>query len=359
MLWDRPCRFHKESGVECSQCPHYQPRGENILIIKLDAMGDVLRTTCILQGLKKLYPQGFITWITRPVSKELLQNNPYIDWVLTKDLDIQCMLQQEKFDLVLNPDASPASALIAVCATGKRKLGFGYKNNKVVPLNQEAEYWYLLGMDDNLKKANTRTYQSIILEMLKIPGEQFDIIVNLTPEEIAFARRFSEENKITKDKPVIGLNLDAGKRWQMKSWPLEYTVELAQLIDKRIRGQVILYGGPEERERNKSIVDRSKVPIIDAGTGNSVREFIALVNLCDILVASDSLALHIGVGLGKKVAALFGPTSSAEIELYGKGAKIVTPLPCRCCYRRCCNEKPNCMEAIKPQQVIACIEKLL
>ena len=40
---DRPCDPHKESGVKCNDCNYYQPISFKILIIKLDAVGDVLR----------------------------------------------------------------------------------------------------------------------------------------------------------------------------------------------------------------------------------------------------------------------------------------------------------------------------
>jgi len=42
---DRPCGYHKTDGVKCDDCQYYSLIGFEIFIIKLDAMGDVLRTT--------------------------------------------------------------------------------------------------------------------------------------------------------------------------------------------------------------------------------------------------------------------------------------------------------------------------
>ena len=50
---DRPCRFNKESGQTCPDCPHYARHGTRILVVKLAALGDVLRTTVLLPGLKE------------------------------------------------------------------------------------------------------------------------------------------------------------------------------------------------------------------------------------------------------------------------------------------------------------------
>lgn len=59
-----PCRPHKLHGVHCSSCGHYEPTRERILIIKLGAIGDVIRTTPLLHPLKKQFPQARISWIT-------------------------------------------------------------------------------------------------------------------------------------------------------------------------------------------------------------------------------------------------------------------------------------------------------
>jgi ADP-heptose:LPS heptosyltransferase len=69
------------------------------------------------------------------------------------------------------------------------------------------------------------------------------------------------------------------------------------------------------------------------------------------VVTGDTLALHAALGLGKRVVALFGPTSAAEIDTYGLGAKIVPDLECTCCYRPECNRRPSCMDSIQVEQV--------
>ena len=65
----------------------------------------------------------------------------------------------------------------------------------------------------------------------------------------------------------------------------------------------------------------------DAGL-HSLREFAAVINRCAVLVSSDSLAMHFGVALNKRLVVFFGPTSAAEIELYGLGEKLTAPLEC-------------------------------
>ena len=59
-----PCRPHKEHGVHCDGCPHLRRRRGRILLIKLGAAGDVIRTTPLLEPLGKEYPDHALTWIT-------------------------------------------------------------------------------------------------------------------------------------------------------------------------------------------------------------------------------------------------------------------------------------------------------
>ena len=61
---DIPCIYHKKEGVKCENCKYYEPLKEKILIIKLGAAGDVIRTTPILRVLRKKYPYANITWLT-------------------------------------------------------------------------------------------------------------------------------------------------------------------------------------------------------------------------------------------------------------------------------------------------------
>ena len=78
----------------------------------------------------------------------------------------------------------------------------------------------------------------------------------------------------------------------------------------------------------------------------------------DIVITADTLALHIATALQKKIVALFGPTSVNEIELYGKGIKLLALEGCKCYYKKYCSEEISCMEKITPDMVIKAIAEL-
>jgi heptosyltransferase-2 len=358
--WDRPCKFHKEYGAHCEGCPHYSRIDFKILIIKLEAVGDVLRTTCILHGLKEKYKDSHITWVTGIAAFPLFQNNNLVDIVLDCSAESLLRMQSEVYDLVFNPDASPNSAILATLAKGKVKRGFGYnEKGHVYPFDQEAQKWFEMGMFDDIKKANTETYQKIISDMLGAWSSTYDIIFNLDESERSLAEHFAEKHKVSEEDLVIGLNTGAGGRWQNKKWTRKGYLDLIRLIKKELKGcKILLYGGIEETERNRYLMKRED-GLIDTGCHNTLREFGAMLNLCDILVTGDTMALHIAVALKKKVVALFGPTSQAEIELYSRGKKLFADMDCLCCYRPTCDIKPSCMDRITPEQVFVAIKEVI
>ncbi|MEO8169181.1 MAG: glycosyltransferase family 9 protein, partial [bacterium] len=106
----KPCDFHKRDGRLCEGCNDYDPITFRILIVKLAAVGDVLRTTSILPALKKKYAGSQITWITKASAAPLLKSNPYVDRVFVTEGNYIEYLRNEKFDLGICLDADPQSA---------------------------------------------------------------------------------------------------------------------------------------------------------------------------------------------------------------------------------------------------------
>lgn len=355
---DRPCAYHKSEGVKCDACPYYNPVHHKILIIKFDALGDVLRTTALLPSLKRQYPQSHVTWLTKAAAKDLFINNPFVHEVLAcEDPTTIARLQTQVYDVLIHPDASPTSAAYASLAKAKVKRGFALNEmGKVYPLNPEAEEWFEMGAFDDLKKKNTKTYQTIIHEIAGLQNPNSEIVVNLTDKEKARGQAFAEKHQLDQYDFVVGLNTGAGGRWQYKKWTLEGYRDLIGELEKQYRCGILLYGGPEERDRNQTLM--SMFPhVLDTGTDNSLRDFFALVGLSDIFVTGDTMALHVATALQKQIVCLFGPTSAHEIEDYGRIIKIQPELNCLVCYKMECDFVPNCMGSISCDRVMLAIRQ--
>ena len=355
---DIPCNPHKEFGIKCDDCSYYQPVKFKILIIKLDAVGDVLRTTSILKPIKKKYPESRIDWCTRKNSVELFRYNLYVDEVISLDDDGFIRISAKEYDIVINLDTSKISSAIAAHASAKNKFGFILnKKGFVEATSVPAQHWLEMSAFDNVKKANSKSYQQMMYEILKLETPVEPPIINISEieKEKLLARDFVK--KISSKIPVLGLNVGVGTKWPSKGWPINSWKELIEKLGSD-KYNLLLLGGPEEVEAIKEL-KKELADVIDTGCDNSLLEFTAIVDLCDILITADTLALHIGTALENKIIALFGPTSANEIELYGKGVKLSSPESCKCYYRKYCSEVVSCMERITIKMVVEAIELLL
>jgi heptosyltransferase II len=318
-----------------------------ILVIKLGAIGDVIRTTSILPGLRKKYPGCSVDWVTKKESYGLLKNNEFLREVYL-DTNAGRKIIRKSYDWVICLDDEDSACALASAIDCRKLTGSMIKDGKRCYTDDSSE-WFDMGLisrfgkekADALKAKNKKTYQSMIYGILGLEYSHQEPVLNLGDKSRAFAQEFREKNKIVRGQRIIGLNTGAGGRWEDKKLSVGQTLELINMLDGVPNAKIILFGGPEEKERNAEIKKDAKGRVIDAGCDNSLAEFASLIGLCDLLITSDSLALHIATALKKKIAVFFYPTSAAEIELYGRGMKIIGKGKSCCSYQRKCTYPPE------------------
>lgn len=298
-------------------------------------------------------------------SAELLENNPLVAKVHRFPGTALMELMTRRYDKVINLDNSERSCQLATLAQSRHKIGFGFNpDGHIEPLSDAARAWFEMGLFDDIKRRNRRTYQEIALEICGLPTDRRDLHLHLTHEERAWARSLAARLGVQERVPVVGMNTGCGARWPHKKWTEDGFVALIGMLYQHggrldQTPQVLLLGGPMERDRNARILERAGYPVIDTGSDHTLRRFCSLVDLCDVVVTGDTLALHAAAALRKRVVALFGPTSIAEIDLYGRGIKLVSDAPCVGGYRTECDVSPTCMERIAPQQVFDAVSEML
>ena len=209
----KPCSFRRE----CDACPHYTPFGKRILILKLAAMGDVLRTTPLLRGLRKAHPVGHITWLTEPNVLPMLRGIPEIDRLLPYTFETSLQIENEVFDELYCFDKEPKATALAMKVRAGRKVGFGMTEyGSVMPMNRESEYTFELGINDPLKfQVNRKTYPELLFECAGLPyPEPQEYILPSFSEEIAEAEIRLKSLGVAPGDLKVGLNTGAGDRIQ-------------------------------------------------------------------------------------------------------------------------------------------------
>jgi len=350
-----PCEPHKATGQLCEDCPQYSPLAQRILIVKLGAMGDVLRTTALLPDIVGRHDRPHVTWLTRAESVELLAGNRYVQRVVTT---VEAgALGAAEFDAVYALD-SGADAL-AFAQSARTAAYHGFVAGKfgtctgVAPGGDPA--LYEIGLWDDLKRANRRSYLELLGASAGVKYGGHRPHVPLDNTELLRAK----ECVSALPRPLIGINTDAGDRWERKNWNPEHVVSFAQLALADGCG-VMFFGGAPVHERNAALAASLGSGAVAFESAGNVRRLIAGIAQCDALLTGDTLAMHIGWALDIPMTALFGPTSLHEIDLGASDVKLsAEELPCLACYLKTCTVDPHCMDRLLPAGVYARVREVL
>ncbi len=355
----KPCIPYKTCYEGCARSD--KPFGTKILVINLDAMGDVLMTTAQLAPIKRKYPESYVAWITLKSATPLLDGNPFIDDVFPWDAESWLILEQIEFDLILNADKSRRSAALAMKLKAKERLGFGLNDNgQIIPLNKEAVYNFKLGIDDYLKfRVNKRTGQDILAETFKLPYEGDEYVLQLSDDELKSTADYRASKGIGEDEIVVGFNTGCSDLYPNKKLTVEQHLALIEKFGRHKDVKMVLLGGREDSERNRRIygeaVERNPemmTRLFSTPTDEGLRRGIVFENVADIVITGDSYGMHLGIALKKVVLVWFGVSCPEEIDLYGRGAKFVPEgLFCSPCWKKKCPHDLECLKMVDLDRV--------
>lgn len=353
----RPCTFNKTDGSECPTCGHFSEYRDRVLFIKLDAIGDVLRSASLLPAVVKRHERPYLAWLTRKQSVDLAGMLKHVDEVIELSEIGLARIMTGGWDAVYSLSNDLPSASLATMARSKAPaVGYYVEDGIIKPSNAAAERWLEMAAFDRLKRANTETYQHRMLSILGAEGADIPPPALLLGDDLV--RGAKQRVAALFDgsaRPRVAIAIGAGSRWPKKMLTVAQICRYLHRLRDRIDADVLLVGGAAETEKVQAILaqmdgcDRVKAAL----TEHSVPEFVAVLNEADVLVCGDTLALHIATAIGLPAVAVFGPTSPAEIaDFDGLIAKTWTDrLDCLVCYGDCAKEN-NCMSLLDPAALV-------
>jgi ADP-heptose:LPS heptosyltransferase len=340
---DIPCKPHKEFGYHCGDCPSYKKVTGKILIIKLGAIGDVIRTTPLLRRIKDALPGAQITWLT--YSPDILSSK-WVDRTLNASAENIELVKNIEFDWLINLDKDGIAISLANSIKATKKSGFTideFGHAKPISTKAEEDKW-LTGLFDDLNKQNTKHYVKEIFEICGYEFNNEEYVLEAVPSGI--------EWDIDKSKKVIGLNTGCGGRWTSRLWPTEYWIRLAK--DLLAEGfEVVLLGGEQEDGKNKLIQKDSGAKYFGYFP---LKVFIDLLNQCDTIVTAVTMGMHLAIGLKKNLILFNNIFNKNEFYLYGRGEILEPDFECGCYFTPVCPN--NCMQYLKSETVLNSITKL-
>jgi len=334
-------------------------RHKRILIIQTAFIGDVILCTPLIKGLRKTFPDSFISFLLIPETKNVLENNPYLSEILVYDkrknkgigsfLQIITRVKQGEFDLVVIPHRSLRSALLAYLSRIPVRIGFDKSTGSFLFTRQVVYSNNVHEVDRNLSLLSdfsTRTKETSL--------ELFP-----SSEDFSYARKLLSDSGITEGDKIVGVA--PCSVWATKRWLPERFAEVADLLLREARAKVIFLGSEEDRALCEKTADSmTGRPAILAGK-TSVLQSAAIISFCKVILSNDSAPVHITSAMKIPVVAIFGSTiPEFGFAPYGVNHVIIQKkMECRPCgihgKRKCPKEHFRCMREITTEEVFQAV----
>jgi len=344
-------------------------------VIRLGAMGDVVRTLPAVAALRDHFPDARIDWLVEERTAPILQARGYIDEVVVfprAELRSQLAsgrfvslarcsarflreLRAKRYEVVFDFHAIARSALLGA-ASGSR-IRFGYAR----PYGREGSPW-LATHPVRLVRERVSRYernQALVAAVGAVAGAT-------APLEVAPSARAAVRASlpVSDGRPFVVLHAGSSAAASHKRWPVARFAELAADLS-RAAGledlRVLVAAGPHEAEQAlaREIV-RASVGAADLAPPTAhFEELAALLEAASALVAGDSGPLHVASLVGTPVVQILGPTDPVENEPWSRTPwrRVEVPLECRPCRRGC--SAPACMRGVSAHAVARALRSVL
>lgn len=327
---------------------------ENILIRMPNWLGDAIMATPLIADLRNHYPSARITVMCLANIAPLFEQDDQINeilsfkklngWVHGQSRDIINPLRYGNFDLGILTTNSFSSAWWFWLGKVKNKIGFSTNFRSLLldkalpfPKNKEMQHQVL-------------TYKELLTPLM-IPISTTMPYLKISEKEKSEAKKFLENLGINLEKnKIIGINPGAAFG-SAKCWLPDRFRELTKRLidDPDIR--VLYFGDQNTSNLVASICKDLPNTVINLAKKTTLRELMALIASCSVILSNDSGPMHIAAALKTPLVALFGSTSEIKTGPYKHGKIIHKHVKCSPCYKRVCPIDFRCMTQIEVDEV--------
>ena len=308
------------------------PAGESpsVLVLKPLALGDVLRTTPLLEALRRARPSARVTFAVADYAARALANNPHIDEVLSMGelgtprrydassyLRFARMLRARRFDAALVLDRSPLMALLPYLARIPLRIGLdsrgrGFAHTTRVPIEP----------DDHEVSAYLRVGEAAGINAVDVGCHFFP-----TPQDTEATVRLIEEFGLAEVRPRVivgpGGGVNPGAVDVSKRWPVERFARVADALVARSGAAIVLVGQPSDASSVASVRDAMRFDAVDLSGQTSFGQLAALIQGGDLFIGNDSAAAQLAACVGTPSVTIFTTTEPWIYGPYAANARWV------------------------------------
>ena len=347
-----------------------RPKASNeirqILVLEGGNLGDIVGILPFLNNLRISYPKARIALLGNPSVFPLFDNLPFVDelipvrfpwairfsqWSRYNPFSSQWSqlarairdVQLREFDLAVSGRGDLRDNLFLWLTGIRRRIGYGFLGGGFL-LTERA-------MPDLTNPHRADGW----LRLLEHLGKE---VVDRTPRlqlsrtEEVFANEYLTKLGIAEGDLIIGIH--SGARIPVRQWGTANFQAVGEKLASQYPAKILWFQDPNQ----KTLEDppRSFLPVT-----LPLRQFMAVLARCSLLVCNDSGPMHIATGLGIPVVGIFGPTEPTWFGPLSQQNKIVMhpSFWCRPCADRCIFDQPYCLRTISVHQVFQAALDLL
>ena len=337
-----------------------------IVIMRTDRIGEVLLSTVLIDGVKQLYPDAEISFITSLYSKDILAGRHDISEIIIADtrknsgwllkaVRLAIILRKRRFDLSIVLNANKILHLAVFLAGIPERVGYSRKwsvfltktieDEREKGKKHEAEYAMdfarLLGLE-NFEQPSPR----LVCE--DVSGEKV--------KELLLKKGVNLSRKLIVIHPASS---NPAKMWENARYS-----ELIKKVKSHSKCEIIVVGTPEERQLAEEIIRASGETGFNVCGELNLKELAALLKRADLFIGNDSGPMHMTAALDVPVIAIFGRNipgvGPKRWGPYGKNHKVFhKDVECRKCYDRDCPFGYKCLSAITVDEVFSAVKHYL
>lgn len=288
---------------------------KKILVIQQKMIGDVLVSTILCETLCKAFPSAQVDYLIYESTYPVIEaNDKDYNIVLFKKeyrnskkalIDFALSLKKENYDVVIDAYSKLESWIIVGLSNAKTKISFkknisNFLYTHLIERHQNPTSNLGLVIEHRLK----------LLEPLNIPENLYVTTpkIKVTDNENTNATAFLKQNKVDLQKPIIMLNIIGSN--ETKTYPLEFMAEVMDLVAQN-DVQILLNYIPNQIETAKEIFNycqkETQEKVFFNVLGNSLRELIALINQCNMVIGNDGGTMNMAKALNKPTFIIFSP----------------------------------------------------
>jgi lipopolysaccharide heptosyltransferase II len=305
-------------------------------------------STAALKALRRGYPYAKITVLASQRNYEVLKHNPHVDNVIIYKGFFRFIkeIRPHRYDLAIDPFVTHEmkQAFMTCLAGGKYRIGFEEAGREIFFNLRGPTVSSPMQMVDHL------------LDLAELAGgkrEGCEPELFLNDSETKWAIRSLAEKGINANELIIGIH--PGAHYPSQRWAAERFGEVARWILEQGMAKVILLGSSDEEGLLEAVKNSGGKNIQIFSCGN-IRELIALLSKCELLLCNNSGPLHIAAALKVPTVSMIGPTVTPLWLPSGENHVVINKaLSCSPCNWAICKDH-KCMESITVDDVLEAVK---